>query len=185
MPWEFLMIYNVFLSYKVTRAVFSWALSANLYFWSTHLPKLHEGAVRWRMKFMCWLCSSYPWPLHRTKFLLDWPRLETQKSANSLCMLFVGFVTVLLLCSYKRCFKVLILMHFPFISLWPRQIFCWKDGPFQFPTVQVCTLGPSPYGWCHWLPYCLLQVGITFFKLLEVKINPELCDSKPHFIFWV
>lgn len=101
------------------RSNFFLSFICKLIFWPTHLPRLHEGTVRWKMRVLCWLCSSYSWQLHRTKFLLHWPRLETKKVLTA----YVSYLLFFLQCysfvpSYKWCLKVLSLIHSPFLSLW-------------------------------------------------------------------
>ena len=168
---------RLLLSCSISRAAFSYLQSCALAYTSSDTT--WRNCQELKMNVLCWLCSSYPWQLHRTKFLLHWPGLETKKVPTSYEAKKVptAYVCFFLQCcsfvpSYKCCLKVLSLIPFAFLSLrLSSQICSRKDGPFQFPSVQVCTLGPSPYGWCHWLTYHLLQVRITFFKQLKVKVD--------------
>lgn len=183
MPWEFLISNNSFFSLIYIHSSFSLSFICKLVFWPTHLPRFHKETVRWTIKVLCWLRNSDNFVGQSFCFVsLDLKQKKYQQfmypvSWFSYCvvLLFVLLNIVRTLCT---------LIHFFFISLCSSQICSQKDGPFQFPSVQVCTLGPSPHGRCHWRTHHVLQVSITFSGKLKVKINYELCDAKPHFILW-
>lgn len=166
------MIDNFFLSYNISRAAFHWALSANLCFslriFQNYIKELSGGKRKFYVDFVVHILDNFVG--HSLCFVgldLKKKRIPTAYVSYLFFLYCYSFVS-----SYKYCLKVLSLIHFPLLSLWSSSQICsWKDGPFQFSPVKVCTLGPSPYGWCHWLAHHLLQVWVTFFKRLNVKIN--------------
>lgn len=170
---------------KLYPSSFSLSFICRLVFSSRCLPRFQGETVdRWTIKVLCWLCNSDNFTEQSFCFVgLDLK--QTKKKVPTVC---VSCFLVFLLChAFVPSFKYSkITMYFNplLLSLWSSQVCSQKDGPFQFPSVQACTLGPSPHGRCHWRTHHLLQVSINFLGKLKVKINYGLCGGKPHFFFW-